>query len=473
MEAQGDFQLALEEAVVKKKQYLENRNLAELRESFTAMNNAFKSLYNVLLRKSLLQEDPYKYDQKLSEIIIPSEKPFAESEKAAQISLRLSEYDNQLEFLQNYYQFTVDFLNLKRIKLLVGLVNYIKWNNLSESSTHMITRSLADLVGKVKQGTDSLSIGIIGDAVNQLSKGSAKILSTLKVLAAFHREVYKLDMRLLVFSKLNLAEGEVTSNPDGVIAKVKRVFAAEMSEQPFYPELVREILNEDFGPQKEYLRQELIKKLEVKEAQPKKQSRSISYNSVLLEAIRTIAASGLYLEDIRRKLVESNMILLNRSMSFGEKFQKWMNKILGRDKEEQMYPVEIFDTATSTTKLEKIDFNEFTETLSKRSKILINLTNKMSTIYKRLESSSEEKIFEFLTFNIEELQLLLRKLPALDTYLKSEIPKELRVKSRGIKLELNAIKNTVVKANQKKHEYVSKKEEIEQLKKLGIKVDAD
>jgi hypothetical protein len=41
---------------------------------------------------------------------------------------------------------------------------------------------------------------------------------------------------------------------------------------------------------------------------------------------------------------------------------------------------------------------------------------------------------------------------------------------KGIKIEIGALKNAVVKANQKKYEYIAQKEEQEQLKKLGIKI---
>ena len=57
---------------------------------------------------------------------------------------------------------------------------------------------------------------------------------------------------------------------------------------------------------------------------------------------------------------------------------------------------------------------------------------------------------------------------ALDTYFKTEVPRE---KVKGIKIELSSIKNSIVKANQKKHEYVAKKEEYDQFKKLGIDPD--
>jgi hypothetical protein len=36
---------------------------------------------------------------------------------------------------------------------------------------------------------------------------------------------------------------------------------------------------------------------------------------------------------------------------------------------------------------------------------------------------------------------------------------------------MTAVKNSLIKANKKKHEYVSMKEEAEQMKRLGIKVD--
>ena len=36
------------------------------------------------------------------------------------MSIRLSQFDTILEFLTNYYQFSADFLNLKRLKKYLG-----------------------------------------------------------------------------------------------------------------------------------------------------------------------------------------------------------------------------------------------------------------------------------------------------------------------------------------------------------------
>ena len=97
----------------------------------------------------------------------------------------------------------------------------------------------------------------------------------------------------------------------------------------------------------------------------------------------------------------------------------------------------------------------------------------MSTAYRRLESASEDQIFAFLDKNLKESHLIYRRLEGLNTYFRSEAPKEERGRIKGIKSELSSMKNSLVKSNQKKHEYVALKEEEGQMKKLGIKMEND
>ena len=56
----------------------------------------------------------------------------------------------------------------------------------------------------------------------------------------------------------------------------------------------------------------------------------------------------------------------------------------------------------------------------------------------------------------------------VNTYFKSEVGREHRKSLKGVKIEVTTIKNTLVKTNQKRHEYISRTEEIEQMKKLGV-----
>ena len=473
MEENRDFTSELEQALAQKREEIERTVLPDLKEQFRSFYSSFQSIYNVLMRKSLIKEDPYKYDKKTSEVTVPSQAPFLESERHDQVSIRLSDLDNQLDFLTSYYQFDLDYLTLKRIKTLAGLAKYIKWDQLSENSTNMMTRSVAEMVGKIKKGSDNFSTQLISDSQNQLSSITKKIMSHLKLLTFFHREQYKLQIRKNILSDMNLSAAAVQNKENEVMKLIKKKFATAMGDQPFYAELIQEVLAEDYGPDSDTLQNELLQKLSVKKEKKKKVKQGPNYKEMLLESVRTLASASIHIEEAVRKLSESNLILSNRTISFGEKVKRWLRSFGGKKDDKQIYEIEYFDTKTSVSKTERLDFNQFCEEAAKRAKVLANLSSKMTPAHQRIAESSEDQIFKFLNKNIEELQIMLKRLPALDTYFKTEIPKEQRGRIRGIKIEVNAIKNAVVKANKKKHEYVSQKEEEQQLKRLGVQTDAD
>ena len=195
MEDNENFSGKLDEALDRQREHLDSARLPKVKETFDSLRGTFENFYNVLRQKSLIREDPYKTEHKISEIELPANHAVVETEKADQIGLRLSHFDNQLEFLRNYYQFTVDFLSLKRIKLLVGLTNFINWDNFSAASSYVNTRLLAELIDKIRGGSDSFAIQIINNAQNQMAKFGGEIVAILKELTRYHRERYKLEIR--------------------------------------------------------------------------------------------------------------------------------------------------------------------------------------------------------------------------------------------------------------------------------------
>ncbi len=472
MEGSTGFAEVLEEHLDKKKEHLDRTELPQLREKFRLFHSAYQGIYNILLRKGLVDEDPYKYDQKISEVTTPPESPFLESEKAEQLSVRMSEYDSQLEFLSNYYQFSVDFLDLKRVKNLVALTKYYRWEQLTATSTHLNTRILAEQLEKVKQGGDQVSASLIADSQNQLDKGSKAVLSALRSLALYHRERYKLELRRSLFQDMDLDAATVRANREEALKTVKRGFAARMGDRPFYPELAMEILNEDYAPEGEQLRGEILRRLAVDERKEDKQKQEVQFQQMLLEAIRQLSACSSHLSEAIQKITDNSTTLESRKVGLTERLKRWLHKVAFGEAKQTIYEVEYVDPVTSSTKNEKVNFQVFVEEAGRKSRLLAAVSVRSSSTLKRLANAGEEQIYTFLSRNLEDLQAMVRTMNGLDTYFKSEMSRDERSQLRGIKLELNAIKNSVVKANQKKHEYVSKKEEMEQMKRLGIKTDA-
>ncbi|MFQ3547493.1 MAG: hypothetical protein SNJ56_04080 [Termitinemataceae bacterium] len=468
MDAQVTFQSELAQALDQRKAWLDHTEMPQLKEAFSVFKGAFNSLYQVLLHKGLVEEDPYKNDIKIGELETPSEAPFTESERMEQMSIRLSAYDSQLDFLLTFYQFSVDFLTMERMKRVVGIVKYFNWLQVSPNSQYVNTRALAEIVNIAKAGNDQLAAGIIADSIVRLEQVSKNILKYLKEISDFHRENYKLEARLRFFDKLTFDKATVFTKKDETMLQIKRKFAETMGDRPFYPELMEEILKEDYSAEGPALKQELLKKLSLPQETPQTKKAAASLRPMLLEGFKGLSTLSYILTDAISKLQDNKILLDSQQNGFWQKVKLVILKMLNKDLEEVFYDIEYLDPLTGMTKSEKINFGTFLSDLNKKARFLAALTTRGSNVMARLEAASDEQLLSMLSKNIEELQRFHRVLAGIDEFFKTEISKENRDRVRGIKPEISAIKNGIVKANQKRHEYIAQKEEEEQMKRLGI-----
>lgn len=471
MEDGQNYARRLEEALDAKRGQLDRVELVRLKESWKLFQAAFQGIYTVLDKKGIIHEDPYKYELKISEVTNPPEGPFSESEKIDQMSLRLSQFDAYLDFLNNYYQFDTEFLTMGRIKRLLGLVKYFNFTQLAETNNQLNTRCLAELVGMIKKGSDQLSAGIIAESVGQLDRMTKEILSALKEVATYHRERYKLELRQLVMPGLDFDTTYAITHREEVTHQIKRKFAEVASERAFYPELVEELLLEDYSSDGNTLREQVLLRLQVKEEKKTQKVATRSYKSVVLDGVRIIAGVNYQIEDAMAKLSENSSILELRSQNFFSRFKRMVRQIFSPGDKGLHYEVELLDPITSERKNEIIDFSLFLEEGNRKARVLASLLQRGGPAWKRLETAPEDQSFKFLERNMEELQRLVKRVNALDEYFKSEIPQEDRSKLRGVKSEVTTIKGALIKANQKKHEYVAHKEEEEQMRRLGIRAE--
>ncbi len=116
MEAGNDYLTTLEISLEKKREELEKREMTVLKEKIRLFTSAYEGIYNTFLKKGLISEDPYKYDQKISEITPPSAENILDSDKINQMSQRLSMYDSQLDFLNSFYEFSTNYITMSRLK---------------------------------------------------------------------------------------------------------------------------------------------------------------------------------------------------------------------------------------------------------------------------------------------------------------------------------------------------------------------
>jgi len=472
MEDTQTFAHRIEECLEAKRERLDRNELAKLRDSFKLFQSSFQGIRTVLDKKGILHDDPYKYDLKISEVSIPPESPFAESEKLDQMSVRVSQFDAYLDFLNNYYQFSTEFLTMGRIKRLLGLTKYFNFAQFSDTSNQLNTRALAELVSMVKKGSDQFSTGIIGDALSQLDRATRDILSSLKELTIYHKERYKLELRQLVMPGIGIDAAFAVTHREEALKTVRRKFAEVAGERPFYPELAEEVLMEDFSSDGPRLRDELLKRIEVKEEKKVERDKEKTFRSLLLDGARALSAAAFPLEDACSKLEEDSLLLESRDQGLGAKLRRMIRRIFSGEDKGLVYRVPVLDPVTNQRKPEDVEFARFIDETQKRAALVASLAQRGGASMKRMESLPEDQAYKFLQRNIEELQRALRVFAGLDDFFKEEIPSELQGRLKGIKVEITTIKGAVIKANQKKHEYVAQREELEQMRRLGIRDSA-
>ena len=448
----------LEQALFAKQDQLEKTDMGKLKDELRIFHASFASLYNIYLKKKLIDEDPYKQEAKITEIEVPDSSNFQEAKRIEALTIRLANYDNQLDFLVNFYQLGTDYLNLDRIKRIVGLVRYIDWAGFSADAQGLMTKSVAMLTNQSKAGVDPLTLSIIGESLSRLSKTTGSIMKIVKELSTYYREKYKLNVRQNISKDMSASE----ATPDNIRKKMP----SALPGTPFYKELIEELIKEDYTDSGTDLKDSILNMLKVKENKPKSAKPALNLKNILLDGIKVIGTSSNQLTEIINKLDENHAIRESHKKGFLEKIKELIRQITNAEPEEVIYTVEYMDPTKGLPVKEKVNFHQFRADLDKKIRILSSFVK--GSAYQKIAAMSEDQIITYLEKYINDVQSMHRTLGALDDFFKANVDASDRDKIKGIKPDLTALKNTFVKANQLRHEFSAQKEEEDQMKRLGV-----
>ena len=192
---ENTFIQELEGALTRRTEELNTTVLPFAFENYGTQITFVKILRNLLLKKRLIHNDPYKYDSKMTEIEIPDSSPFMKTEAPSILGARLAHYETMLDFLMGYYQFNTNFLTPKRMQKLLALNATFAWSDFSPKSKSQNTVELYEIVAPIFSGTDKVSMTVLRGALSNLATADANITNCLKALLLFYMKKYKLIIR--------------------------------------------------------------------------------------------------------------------------------------------------------------------------------------------------------------------------------------------------------------------------------------
>jgi len=454
--AAPSYDQALSQALLVRKDWLEKTEIPRLKDELRLFQVSFSVLYGIFIKKKLISEDPYKQESKITELEVPDTGPINEARRRDQVSVRLACLDSQLDFLVNFYQFSVDYLNLGRVRKIAGLIRYIDWVSLTPDSKSPNTKVVAEIAINSKSGADQITLNVIGEALTKLSKVTATVMGILRELTVYHKENYKLAVRGVI---------KGMSEADASFPAIKKKIAAAAPGVPIYQDFIEEVIGEEFSANGRALKEAVLKTLQVLSGRSKSAKQKVDYKGILLEGVRSLGASSSVVAEIAGKIDENELTLAKEKKSVWSKLRQILRSMFNSEPESVVYELVFTDPLKGSQTREYLNLRQFRADLERRIKILSGMTGQGSVLAK-LKAMSEEQVLGYLERAIRDLQNYFRTLSALDEYFKTTA-NESRDRIKGVKPELSTIKNCLVKANQFLHEYGAAKEEAEQLKRLG------
>ena len=463
------FREELQQALSQKQEWYNSECLQELLGQYRLMHSCVKNLYECFVKKSLIQPDPYRLDKKISTIEVPESTPFSESDISNVFGTRFSDYETMLDFICTYFRFSTENLSIPNVKKLLDFNKVFEWDDLSMNNSRMNTRALAITVNKAKTGAPNVVQSMINDSVAKCAQAVKVIAKMLTELAVFQRELYKGGLRKDLFEHPDFDKAKAAESAEFELNEIKRLYTKVTGKKTFYNDLVNEIIEEDHGPNKEAKQQAVLDKLAIKNVSKASEKKKAGPDTkeMLMQAILAVGAIAPTLVQLHGKLVENFNLLFQKKDTFFNKLIAALKKALNMKEKERTCMVPVKDAKTGVERVQKINVNEFLTDLVRKERIYNGIGVK-GPEYQKINASNEEAILGFLNKQISEIQSVFVIINSLDGYFKKEISSDLKSHVKGMQIELSALRNSIINANKKRSEYVSFKEEIEQMRKLGI-----
>lgn len=471
MDENTEYLNKLQDLVLKKAEWYNGTEFPRLLEKYRLLFTCVRNIYDMLIQKNMITADPYRFDKKISEIKCPDTSPFGEGERAMMIGKRLSDYDAMLDFICTYTRFSVENINLPKIKKLQELNACFNWDEFTTNSTKSNTRGLANLLNEAKTNAPQIMQSMINDHITKCAKTTTEINSMLNQLIRFQRELYKITVRKDLIEHPGFNNSQAFQSAESELAEIKKSFSNATGKKPFYTELINEIISEDIGPNKEQLRQEVLTRLEIKETSEKKSSKkNVDTKAVLMNAVMVLGALPPTYKTFYDKISFNFELLHVGPTSPFAKFIALLKKAFNIKPKEIKILVTAVDPVTKQKASKEVKIQELLSDISKKDKLYSGIATRGAE-YQKISNAEEGQILTFLGKQISENQNLFNTITALDEYFKTAVTPQSRAKVKGMKIELDTMRNTIISANKKRGEYQAMIEEAEQMRKLGINND--
>ncbi|HYW84334.1 MAG TPA: hypothetical protein VFB30_13815, partial [Spirochaetia bacterium] len=260
-------------------------------------------------------------------------------------------------------------------------------------------------------------------------------------------------MRRTVLPQLSLEPGGAQGKKEEVLRALRKTYGKEMQGRAWYPALAQELVAEETESDADARKARLLASLAIPEPLPVESGPPPEGKPILMEAVKILSRPHEELMTAVESLSETERLLQTREGGFGQALRRLFGRSQRPKADLHTYEITFSEPVKGTTKSEKVSFPQFAEETRKKATLLAAIAAGTGPAYKRIQTAPEASLAGFVDKQLNEMLLVHRRLASFNTLFQARANQAGRQGVRGIKLELLTIRNSIVKANQRRHEY--------------------
>ncbi|HBD68668.1 MAG TPA: hypothetical protein DC014_05275 [Treponema sp.] len=464
---EADFNQQLFAALEAYANWINTTVFPQLDEAYHMHLTCITNLFDVLEKKALIAPDPYKNDKRMTDIVAPDGTAYSEGDRAAVLGARTGEYEAMVDYVCNYVKFSLD-MKMDTLNKMLVLNKTFLWSSFSANSPKPNTRGLAAVVNIAKSGAPGMTLSLLNENVNIAKTTSEDIEKGIMTVLRYKREAYKAEIRKRIIMSTEFCSEKAYQSPALFQTELRTLFPKLMPKVPYASEIVDELIKEETANNKAELRAKLLASLSTADDKKKSKKKEVDTHALIMDVVKAMGGIAESYEVIITKVRDNHAVMQSDKNSFMDKLKRLIRSIFGIEEPPVDYEVVFTDSKTNAKHKETVHYNQFIAEMVKRAKYYSAAAVKGTPAYEKMNSQSEQVIFDFVSKQITENNRIYVLLGALDEYFKENVDKYSRSKIKGLKMELTTLKNVLQKVNQLRADYASYVEEKAQMKSLGI-----
>lgn len=393
------------------------------------------NLMDLLVRKSFIKEDLYRYDEAIvNSFVLPEEKVFDEERKKEEIYLRLKALSCALNYLADSMPNSLDDITDEYINNCLKTIEFFAFHQLN-SAGGINTRTIKEITDKAQNSGDEILKRVMSDNLKLLIDSFNSIKNTIEDLSKILKNLYKAQVRFELMPDIpstQFTEELFKNNPQKYLDNFNLYIATNCQYIQYKQQWITEAVNDYYTKDEVEVLAKMQKDLIGDTSESLKAKKTLSPREKLITLIFELAGTKKILQDIYYDLDYNIKQVRTKELSFVDKIVKVLRTIFNIEDDSGYYHIEYVNPTTKRIQKDTVKIDEFSLSIKKKIQTFEEILKPNSDANYKVKNGTNESLIKFLDTTYFNLILLKERLVSINSEIRANATLEIKRRLRDL-----------------------------------------